>query len=91
VRLLNVLFQRKGDNTLSFRFNELSEGQRCLICLYTILHFVVVDGRTVIIDEPENFVSLREIQPWLKAASRLVSESDGQLILISHNSELIDQ
>jgi energy-coupling factor transporter ATP-binding protein EcfA2 len=76
---------------LSFRFNELSEGQRCLICLYSILHFVLVEGRTAIIDEPENFVSLRELQPWLKAASRMVSEADGQLILISHNPELIDQ
>jgi predicted ATPase len=91
VRLLHVLFQRKGDEPISFRINELSEGQRCLICLYTILHFVVVEGRTVVIDEPESFIGLRELQPWLKTASRMVSEANGQLILISHNPELIDQ
>ena len=91
VRLLNVLFQRDGEKPVSFRFNELSEGQRCLICLYTILHFVVAEGRTVIIDEPESFGGLRELQPWLKAASRLLTEAEGQLILISHNPELIDQ
>lgn len=103
VRLLNVQFHHSlpqkitiGELVrrwvpLSFRLTELSEGQRCLICLYTILHFVVIEGRTVIIDEPESFIGLRELQPWLKAASRIVTESDGQLILISHNSELIDQ
>ncbi len=91
VRLLNAVFQRAGSRHISFGFRELSEGQRCLICLYTILHLVVAEGRTVIIDEPENFVSLREIQPWLKAASRMVSEANGQLILISHSPELIDQ
>jgi len=76
---------------LSFRFTELSEGQRCLICLYTILHFVVVEGRTVMIDEPENFVSLREIQPWLTAAEGVVEDAQGQLILMSHHPEFIDQ
>lgn len=91
VRLLNVEFQRNGEAPVSFRFNELSEGQRCLISLYTILHFVVVEGRTVVIDEPENFISLREIQPWLMIASELVTDSHGQLILISHHPELIDQ
>ena len=91
VRLLNARFTREDGKPVEFRFDELSEGQRCLICLYTILHFVVAEGRTVVIDEPESFIDLREIQPWLKTASRMVSESDGQLILISHNPELIDQ
>jgi len=90
VRLLNVLFQA-GDRPASFRFSELSEGQRCLICLYSILHFVLVDGRTVIIDEPENFVSLREIQPWLIAAENSVEDARGQLVLMSHHPEFIDQ
>ena len=75
----------------SFRFTEPSEGQRCLICLYAILHFVIAKGNTVIIDEPENFVSLREIQPWLMAVSDAVVEGHGQVILISHHPELINQ
>jgi energy-coupling factor transporter ATP-binding protein EcfA2 len=91
VRLFNARFTHKDGNPIEFRFNELSEGQRCLICLYTVLHFLVVEGRTVVIDEPESFIGLRELQPWLKTASRMVSEADGQLILISHNPELIDQ
>jgi energy-coupling factor transporter ATP-binding protein EcfA2 len=91
VRLFGVRFTHKDGNPVEFRFNELSEGQRCLVCLYTILHFVVVEGRTIVIDEPESFIGLCELQPWLKTASRMVSEANGQLILISHNPELIDQ
>ncbi len=52
----------RKDGNLKVGFSELSDGQRCLICLYVILHVVVAKGNTVIIDEPENFISLAEIQ-----------------------------
>jgi predicted ATPase len=81
-----------GDaGAVRFRFDKLSEGHRCLICLYAVLHFIVAGGGTVVIDEPENFISLREIQPWLMTASSMVVDSHGQLILMSHHPELIDQ
>lgn len=72
-------------------FNELSDGQRCLICLYTILHFVVAKGGTVILDEPENFLALREIQPWLMTLADVLDEGHGQAILLSHHPEVINQ
>ncbi len=90
VRLLSAEFRQKGQPT-KFRFDELSHGQRCLICLYAILHFVVAKGGTVIIDEPENFISLREIQPWLMAADDMADDHKGQVLLISHHPGLIDQ
>ena len=80
-----------GEKTVEFNLSELSEGQRCLICLYAILHFVLAKGHTVILDEPDNFISLREIQPWLMAASDAVGESRGQLLIISHHPEIINQ
>jgi len=61
-----------------------------LIGLYMVLHFVIAKGQTVILDEPDNFVSLREIQPWLLAAEDAVEESKGQLILISHHPEIMN-
>ena len=61
-----------------------------LIGLYMVLHFVVAKGHTVIIDEPDNFVSVREIQPWLLAAEEAVENSRGQLILISHHPEILN-
>jgi len=86
------LMKEVGHPPLLFGFDELSEGQRCLICLYTILHFVLAKGgTTVVIDEPENFISLREIQPWLTAVSNVIEESNSQIILISHHPELINQ
>jgi predicted ATPase len=90
VRLLSAEFQT-GQRTDRFYFNELSDGQRCLVCLYMILHFLIAKGATVVIDEPENFVSLREIQPWLMATQEAVEEHHGQIVLVSHHPEVINQ
>jgi len=76
---------------MSFAISELSEGQRCLLVLYMILSFVIARGDTVFIDEPDNFIALREIQPWLLAAEEAVEDHDAQLILISHHPELLNQ
>jgi predicted ATPase len=74
-----------------FGFGELSDGQRCLICLYAILRFLLQKGGTIMIDEPDNFVSLREIQPWLRAADDILDGGVGQLFLISHHPEILNQ
>ncbi len=91
VSLLTAKFSVAGGGNCSFRFQELSEGQKCLICLYAILHFVIANDFPVLIDEPENFISLREIQPWLTAASEMIDEGKGQLIIISHHPEIMNQ
>ncbi len=56
-----------------------------------ILHFLIAKGQTVFIDEPDNFISLHEIQPWLLAAEQMVEDHNGQLILISHHPEILNQ
>jgi predicted ATPase len=76
---------------VSYSLAELSEGQRFLIALYMILHFLINRGDTVFIDEPDNFISLREIGPWLLAAEEAVEDHNGQLILISHHPETLNQ
>ena len=40
-------------------------------------------------DEPDNYLSLREMQPWCINVERELSE-DGQCIMISHHPEIID-
>ena len=72
-------------------FSELSDGQRALIMLYALLHFSIRAGRTVFIDEPDNYLALPEIEPWLNAAIDALDEGNGQLIMISHHPELIDR
>ena len=89
-RILGLQFVDSGRDIV-FSFGELSEGQRCLFGLYSILHFVLAKGNTVILDEPDNFISLREIQPWLMAVEDAVEDSGGQILIISHHPELINQ
>ena len=76
---------------LKVYFNELSDGQRATIALYSVVHFLLAQNRMVLIDEPDNFVSLDEIQPWLLAATDIVDDGSGQLVLISHHPEIYDQ
>jgi len=90
-RLLTAEFLDARGFIAKFSLDELSEGQRCLIALYAILHFLLVKGCTVVIDEPDNFISLREIQPWLISAMDAVDNGNAQLILISHHPEILNQ
>ena len=97
-RVLQAAFLRpSGDNEspskkqrLEFDFDELSDGQRVLIALYTLLHCAVGPETTICIDEPDNFVALAEIQPWLFALGDRIDDEGGQAILISHHPELVN-
>lgn len=91
-RTLRANFLQAGKNSFRYSLSELSDGQRCLIALYMVLHFLIgKQDNTVFIDEPDNFISLREIQPWLLAAEQAVDDCKGQLILISHHPEILNQ
>lgn len=74
-------------------FEELSDGQRVLVGLYAVLHFAVRSGSTALFDEPDNFVALPEIQPWLDKLLDFVDEesNDSQVFIISHHPELINR
>jgi len=91
VRKLRADFTVVEKKRANYSLSELSDGQRCLIALYMILHFLIAKGHTVFIDEPDNFIALREIQPWLKEAEDAIEEHGGQLILISHHPEILNQ
>lgn len=91
VRKLRAEFDSPLKRRVSYSISELSEGQRYLISLYMILHFLIERGDTVFIDEPDNFIALREIQPWLLSAEEAVEEHHGQLILVSHHPETLNQ
>lgn len=91
VRKLQAEFTSPTKRRPPYSISELSEGQRCLISLYMILHFLIERGDTVFVDEPDNFIALREIQPWLLSAEEAVEEHNGQLILVSHHPETLNQ
>ncbi len=94
-RLLQANFEWDAEGASKPRgfplaFDELSEGQRALIALYTLLHFAASDGNTICVDEPDNFVALAEIQPWLFELGDRIEDHGGQAILVSHHPELIN-
>jgi predicted ATPase len=47
-------------------------------------------GRVMGFDEPDNYVSLRELQPWLQRLTRTVEDDASQVFVASHNPEVID-
>lgn len=78
--------QHKGELSLE----ELSEGQRVLSVLYAAVLGHVRSRSVLCFDEPDNFVSLPEIQPWLQVLRDVLEEHGGQAIIISHHPEVID-
>lgn len=71
------------------RLDELSDGQRELIALYALVH-LAGEQDVLFLDEPDNFLALAEIQPWLMALSDVCGVRPRQVILCSHHPELID-
>jgi len=70
---------------------DLSEGQRVLLVLYTILHALGRRASLLVFDEPDNYVAQSEIQPWLSAIRDATVETGlGTLMVISHHPEVID-
>ena len=94
-RVLRTVFSKEHlsphyKQGVEFDFDELSDGQKALIALYAVLHTLVVPGATICFDEPDNFLALAEIQPWLLELSDRVEDVGAQVILISHHPELIN-
>ncbi len=88
-RVLKLHFEG-GRSGYDYRFTELSDGQRILIALYALLYAARSEEYTLCIDEPENYLALPEIQPWLTTLYDFCSEGETQALLISHHPELID-
>lgn len=71
-------------------FDELSDGQRAIIVLYSVIHLAAKLKFDLFLDEPDNFVMPREIQPLLVALEDLTDEQEVQTVLISHHPELLN-
>lgn len=88
---LEAMFSTDEAGKYSVDFEALSDGQRQLCALYVVRHAVLGPGRTVIFDEPDNYVALREIQPWLDEVLDVGRAPDGpQLWFVSHHPELLN-
>jgi len=91
VRVLQATIANQAGKKIDLPFHDLSEGQRVLIALYVLLYCAAGQDRTLLIDEPDNFIALAEIQPWLMKLLDRVDNTGGQVILVSHHPELLNQ
>ncbi|MFN5076450.1 MAG: AAA family ATPase [Planctomyces sp.] len=70
-------------------FHQLSDGEKSLVALYMIRAALETSAaRTVVIDEPDNYVGLPELQPWVLAMRALLAD-EHQASLISHHPEVL--
>lgn len=89
---LKVSFDSQDGIKLTLPFAKLSDGQKMLIALYALLVFSSLQEKKIslFIDEPDNFLALREIQPWLSSLIDECGDTIEQAVLISHHPGIID-
>ncbi|MDZ7961569.1 MAG: ATP-binding protein [Aulosira sp. DedQUE10] len=87
---LQFLTNKDEKEVIEYRLSELSDGQKTLFALYAFLYCTQSKDYTLCIDEPENFLALPEIQPWLLQLYDFCSEQKLQALLISHHPEIIN-
>ncbi len=88
-RILRLSFSNNNGDFF-YRFSQLSDGQRMLIALYSLIYYARSEDYTICIDEPQSFVTLPEIQPWLLLLEQFCDEEKLQALLISHHPEVVD-
>ena len=88
--MLQAEFVFPGGKPYQIDFDRLSDGQRALVILYMVLHAAPDSASLLCFDEPDNFVSIREIQPWLVTFCDRLDERGSQGMVISHSREIID-
>jgi len=78
-----------GSDSASLYFDQLSDGEKALVGLYMVRAALATGAaQTVLIDEPDNFVGLPELQPWVLSLRELLDDKH-QAILISHHPEIL--
>ena len=86
---LKAEFLNSSNTRVEYGFDQLSDGQRALIVLYS-LTMLADHGVALFIDEPDNYLSLREIKPWLTHATEDCGEAVEQIIVVSHHPVTVD-
>ena len=89
-RALKATYRGPSSESVRYGFGQLSDGQRALIALYSLTHLSSDRRVSLFIDEPDNYLALGEIQPWLAEAVERVGESLGQVVVASHHPVTID-
>lgn len=91
-RVLAAVFDESGCGTgrMRYAFHQLSHGQQSLIALYSLLFLAGKQKTSLFIDQPDNYLPLREVQPWAACVLDAVGETLEQVVVISHHPVTID-
>ena len=88
-KALQLRFEGESSKQTLLFCEQLSDGERALIALYMVRAALETGAvRTVTIDEPDNFIGLPELQPWVLSIRELLGKNR-QLLLISHHPEIL--
>ena len=93
-RALKVAFRGPSDDRhpVRFGFSQLSDGQKSLVALYCLV-FLATDRHTrtsLFLDEPDNYLAPREVQPWLATVAEQCGDTLEQVVVVSHHPVTID-
>ena len=86
MRMMAVFKSENGRGEVECAFDELSLGQRALIALYCFTHGGD-NKRLLLLDEPDNYVTLPEVQPLIMALDLEAGDELPQIAMISHHPE----
>ncbi len=91
-RALRAVFGEsgRGRDQRRYAFHQLSDGQRSLIALYSLLYLAGDRKMSLFVDEPDNYLSLTEVRPWAASVSEALGETLEQAVVISHHPATID-
>jgi energy-coupling factor transporter ATP-binding protein EcfA2 len=88
-KALQLRFNAPSRSKAELYFDQLSDGEKSLVGLYMVVAALRKQSiHSVFIDEPDNFVGLPELQPWVTALMSEVGR-EIQAILISHHPEVL--
>ena len=87
--VLVATFQAPEGGSYDLDFDQLAAGHKVLVVLYTVLQALPV-GAVLCLDSPDNFLAIREIQPFLVALDLCRDTTALQVLVASHSSEVID-
>jgi energy-coupling factor transporter ATP-binding protein EcfA2 len=88
-KALQLRFEGSNSGGSVLFFDQLSDGEKALVGLYMVRAALATGAsQTVLIDEPDNYVGLPELQPWTLSLRELLDENH-QAILVSHHPEIL--
>jgi predicted ATPase len=91
-RALQLVFEAvaSGGSTVTLYWQQLSDGERALLSLYSLVALVKIESQAVLIlDEPDNNVALAEVKPWAAELLQSIGPQN-QVIVASHHPELVE-